>query len=759
MTERFRFTVTLFPDVAGAKLTTRKVDLGELRKLALATTADTKKKLPLVKLAVFGDKRTEQNSLRHNANVESVTGAEGDYDAEVVPFDRAVELVRQSGLNALLYTSPSNTPDKPRWRILCPSSRSLPPDERVKLVARVNGVLGGVLAGQSFTLSQAYYFGHINGGSDYRIEVINGSDFIDLRAVLDAGAIFKKRESTANAAGDSATNNSSKAQSDKQADPDLIFAAMAVIPNDEVDWVAWNAMGMACYLATDGAERGFEAFDIWSRKSPAYDKGDTTQRRWERYRTSPPTQIGAGTIFMKADQAQPGWRVLKGLSIDAIDELLRLSRLARLQYELERKEVAERLDIRVTALDDVVAHLRPLPDSGDKDDLQGGRITFEDVEPWADAVDGERLIADMVKAIRDYVILSEEQALACVLWEMHPHVLEIAEHTPRLQIKSPAPRCGKSTLLSVIAAMVPKPLQTENISMPALFRTIEKHRPTLLIDEADSFLKREDGKDREDMNGILNSGHKRGGSFIRTVGEDFEPRAFSTFAPLAFAWLVKRGVHVAQTLEDRSITIELRRRLPDEKILRFRSARAGHLREFARRAARWVADHKIALGAADPAMPDELNDRAQDNWRVMIAIADCVSADLGRKARAAAVKIAEENIGGDIADAVLLLADAAGIIRHKPAITKAGTVIGSEDLIAALAEMEARPWAEWSRGKPLSTHALAKLLKPFDLHPHRYRTGQGPTDLTRGYAIKAILEAAERYATEETDKEDIDPSY
>ena len=60
---------------------------------------------------------------------------------------------------------------------------------------------------------------------------------------------------------------------------------------------------------------------------------------------------------------------------------------------------------------------------------------------------------------------------------------------------------------------------------------------------------------------------------IRTVGEDFEPRAFKVFGPVAFAWLVKRGMHVAQTLEDRSITIELRRRLPEEKITRLRSTR------------------------------------------------------------------------------------------------------------------------------------------------------------------------------------------
>src|SRR5215475_13546465 len=60
-----------------------------------------------------------------------------------------------------------------------------------------------------------------------------------------------------------------------------------------------------------------------------------------------------------------------------------------------------------------------------------------------------------------------------------------------------------------------------------------------------------------------------------------------TFSPLAFAGLVKLGIHVLATLEDRCITIELRRRLPDERISRFLRSRTDHLRELARRTARW----------------------------------------------------------------------------------------------------------------------------------------------------------------------------
>jgi putative DNA primase/helicase len=117
------------------------------------------------------------------------------------------------------------------------------------------------------------------------------------------------------------------------------------------------------------------------------------------------------------------------------------------------------------------------------------------------------LVADMETAIRKHVVLSEHQALAVALWCMHTHAFEFADHSSRLYCHSPAKRCGKTTAMDIIGGLVPKPCPTENISTSALFRIIEMVQPTLLIDEADAFL-----KDNEDMRGMLNAGHRRGGS-------------------------------------------------------------------------------------------------------------------------------------------------------------------------------------------------------------------------------------------------------
>ena len=83
----------------------------------------------------------------------------------------------------------------------------------------------------------------------------------------------------------------------------------------------------------------------------------------------------------------------------------------------------------------------------------------------------------------------------------------------------------------ILGRLTPRALSVVNISAPSVFRTVEAASPTLLIDEADSFL-----VDRDDLRGILNSGHTRAGAYVvRMVGDDHEPRMFATWSAVAIA--------------------------------------------------------------------------------------------------------------------------------------------------------------------------------------------------------------------------------
>ena len=293
---------------------------------------------------------------------------------------------------------------------------------------------------------------------------------------------------------------------------------------------------------------------------------------------------------------------------DADLEIKRLAKLPLLEYERVRKETADKLGMRASVLDKIVNAARPNEKAG-----QGRSVNLIDPEPWDDPVDGVELISELSAAIRKYVVISKNDALAVSLWVLHCFCYDAFTCTSRLAITAPERRCGKTTLLDVISVLAPRSLSTQNISMSATFRMIEASRPTLMIDEADTFLGA-----NEELRGILNSGHRAGGQVIRTVGDDFEPKAFSTHCPVAISQIG----NLPATLADRSIHISMKRRAPGERVARFREGRTPDLVIAARKAARWMADNITFIRHCDPKIPEKIFNRAADNWAPLLSIAE-----------------------------------------------------------------------------------------------------------------------------------------
>jgi putative DNA primase/helicase len=99
-----------------------------------------------------------------------------------------------------------------------------------------------------------------------------------------------------------------RAPGEPQADPLRVAVALQAIANNgPADWEFWNRVGMAAWRATGGSNLGFEAFDHWSQRNTAYS-AEETSARWNHYSTSPPSQIGAGTLFRMAAQARADYQ-------------------------------------------------------------------------------------------------------------------------------------------------------------------------------------------------------------------------------------------------------------------------------------------------------------------------------------------------------------------------------------------------------------------------------------------------------------------
>jgi Domain of unknown function (DUF6371) len=282
---------------------------------------------------------------------------------------------------------------------------------------------------------------------------------------------------------------------------------------------------------------------------------------------------------------------------EAVDFLAQLRARDPAAYEPARARL-KKAHVRVAALDREVE--RRKPEAGEDGAGKGRALELPEPEPWSEPVDGAELIADLVAQIRRYVILPDHAALGAALWVIHVHAHDAAFHSPRLTLTSPTMRCGKSTMLRTVGRLVPRPLPTANITPAAMFRVIEAAKPTLLIDEADSF-----AHETEELRGVINSSHCCLDAYvIRAVpaGDDYEARRFSTWAPMAIASIGK----VASTIADRSIMIAMERKALGQVVARIRADRDDGFGVLASKAARWVADHFEALRQADPEMPAAL---------------------------------------------------------------------------------------------------------------------------------------------------------
>jgi len=405
-------------------------------------------------------------------------------------------------------------------------------------------------------------------------------------------------------------------------------------------------------------------------------------------------------------------------------EIARLAALPPLEYDRQRPDAADRLNCRVTTLDQLILKYRGSnPNSADG---QGRPLDVAEPEPWPESVGLAALLDDIVVEIRRYVILPAAEAELIALWVVGAHAFDRFDIFPRLLIAAPEKRCGKGTLLDVLELLVPRPLLASNIRSAALFRSIEAVRPTFLLDEADAYARKD-----EDLRSVLDAGHCRRGDVIRCTGENNEPREFSTFCPVVLAAIG----HLPGTIEDRSIRITLRRLRPDEPIERLRVGRNKTLPRLSRMASRWAADHAADLAAADPVMPPSMINRAADNYLPLLAVADLAGNGWSDRARNAALNLLKD--GEDDSLRVLFLADLRDMFDREPS-----EVLFTREILASLRVDETRPWPEFKNEKPITDRQLASLLKQHGILPKTVRRGE---KTEKGYRAESFTDAFARY--------------
>jgi len=396
----------------------------------------------------------------------------------------------------------------------------------------------------------------------------------------------------------------------------------------------------------------------------------------------------------------------------------RLSKLSPLEYDQVRKQEAKALGVRTTALDTAVGNARKQEDSDD--------LPFPVVEPWPYPTDPVQLLSDIAAVIRRFIVCDKEIAHAAALWVAMTWFIEVVQVAPLAVITAPEKRCGKSLFLSILGKLSTRAISACSITPAALFRTIDAWCPTLLIDEADAFI-----KDNEELRGLLNSGHTRDSAYvIRTQGDNFTPAKFTTWGAKALAGIGQ----LSDTLMDRAVILELRRKLPHEEVERIRDADPDLFDVLRAKLARFAEDNRDRVRKARPPLPQSLNDRAQDNWEPLLAIAMTAGGEWLRIGCAAALKLS----GGEHESqttGIELLSDIREIFVDRDKVSSA-------DLITLLCSDEERPWATFNRGKPITPRQVARRLREYGIHSHTIRVG---VDTAKGYIIDQFEESFSRY--------------
>jgi Family of unknown function (DUF5906)/Primase C terminal 2 (PriCT-2) len=271
-----------------------------------------------LKLAQFGNRRSENNCLRWNENVVAVSGVEGDYDGEQMAMEAAAKLLRDAGVAAILYTTASHTPETPRWRVLAFLSKPITgttkelDEARKHNVGIINAILGGVLARESFVLSTAFYYGGVQGGPKIQVIRVPGACVDQLRRA--PAPLFPKGKG----AGSNYGEPHKTPEELRSPNLERTRSQLRFLPNDaamdEETWDDYVNMG----LAAEGAGLSKEDWVAWSAKSPKHNQKVSAEDQWDGFNSH-----SLGWKYIRDKAIAAGWKP-EITAVDTTPDLLTL---------------------------------------------------------------------------------------------------------------------------------------------------------------------------------------------------------------------------------------------------------------------------------------------------------------------------------------------------------------------------------------------------------------------------------------------------
>jgi len=365
-------------------------------------------------------------------------------------------------------------------------------------------------------------------------------------------------------------------------------------------------------------------------------------------------------------------------------------------------------------------------------------VIYKSIIPDGQPQELAAILDEIVATIKQFVIIGDDEAIALAVWAVHTYLFRQRDAVAYVAIQSPEKRCGKTTLLSVLAGLADKALVASNVSVGALFRAIDEAGPTLLIDEADTFLGH-----NSVMRGILNCGNTRRTAFVLRIAERKHRKRAADPGPVEgqsnvvrySCWCPKVVAmigNVPETLADRSIVINMVRKLVSEE--------CAPLSEFnpepiQRKCARWALDNTKAVHDYPRQELRMVSDRASDTYEPLMVLARLAGGDWPDQLTKAATKLcSHENTEAESAS---LLLDTMAVF----------IVMGAKRILSRTLAAQLKGKSGWAvyditSRQEVSELGVARILRRYGIKPVNVRVGE---EVSKGYKWEQFTGALERY--------------
>ncbi|KAB8290102.1 DUF3631 domain-containing protein [Bifidobacterium avesanii] len=354
--------------------------------------------------------------------------------------------------------------------------------------------------------------------------------------------------------------------------------------------------------------------------------------------------------------------------------------------------------------------------------------------------DPSELANRIFRLLKRYIGATDDDLRMLTLWIMHTWVFDALYTTPRLLVTSIMPGAGKTTLLEWIGHLGARSEMLSAISSASLLANLADQGYTLLVDEADRSL-RKDNPLSADFIAVVNTGYKKGGS--RTIQEPDKKHGWkvvrkSTHAPAVFAG---NNPDLPADTRQRCIPVFL---YPSDEVeesdWEMIEEDDSEFLDLRHDLPLW-AESATASIKPRPTLPEPVKGRYREVWLPLARIAQTQSGgwlDTVRRLSAEFVEQAKTDADMGLANDsphIVLLKDIAELWATQ---WRTSPFVGSQQMCDALAYDNPTQWGDQQTGNfgRLTTKRLASMLKKAGVEACRNRERT-----KRGYRFGAFAQA------------------